>query len=87
MKTKINWKVRIKNKMFWVTVVPALCLLIETVLAMFGVDVHLDYIGNVPTIDVLNAILTALAVMGVIVDPTTQGIGDSERAMEYTKPN
>lgn len=86
-KPKINWQVRLKNKAFWATIVPALCLLIETILAMCGCDVHLDYIGNVPTIDVLNAILTALAVMGIIVDPTTQGISDSERAMTYTKPN
>lgn len=36
--------------------------------------------------EIFNALLTFLTAMGIIVDPTTQGISDSEQAMDYDKP-
>lgn len=82
---KINWKVRIKNKNFWMTVIPALLLLVQVVLAVFGVTIDIGDIGN-KLIAVVNAAFTVLAIMGIVTDPTTKGVSDSEQALTYEKP-
>lgn len=81
---KINWKVRIKNPVFWLTVIPAVIALVYTVLGLFGVVPTLseDVIVNAVT-----AIITALTTVGVLVDPTTKGVGDSDRALTYEDPS
>lgn len=82
----INWKVRVLNKTFWLTLVPALALLLQTFLAVFGVKLELG-----ETIDKLlvfiNALFAVLMIVGIVNDPTTSGISDSTRAMTYEKPN
>lgn len=82
---KINWKVRILNKTFWLTLVPALALLLQTFLAVFNVRLELG-----ETIDKLlvfiNALFVVLVIVGVVNDPTTAGLSDSERALTYTEP-
>ena len=75
----INWTVRIKNKTFWLTVIPAVLLLIQTVAAVFGYTLDLGDIGN-KLIAVVNATFGVLVVLGVVVDPTTAGISDSKQA-------
>ena len=83
---KINWKVRILNKTFWLTLVPALALLLQTFLAVFGVKIELG-----ETIDKLlvfiNALFAVFVIVGVVNDPTTAGVSDSTRAMTYERPN
>lgn len=81
----INWKVRIQNKAFWLSAIPAVLLLIQTVAAVFGFSLDLGDIGN-KLIAVVNAVFGLLVVLGVVTDPTTAGISDSTRAMGYTKP-
>lgn len=81
----INWTVRIKNKNFWLAVIPAGLLLVQTVAAVFGYSLDLGEIGN-RLIAVVNAVFGVLVVLGVVVDPTTAGISDSNRAMNYKKP-
>lgn len=81
----INWTVRIKNKNFWLAVIPAVLLLIQAVAAVFGYTLDLGDIGN-KLIAVVNAAFGVLVVLGVVVDPTTAGISDSNRAMNYKKP-
>lgn len=81
----INWTVRIKNKNFWLAVIPAVLLLIQAVAAVFGFTLDLGDIGN-KLIAVVNAAFGVLVVLGVVVDPTTAGISDSNRAMNYKKP-
>lgn len=83
---KINWKVRIKNKHFWLTLIPAALLLVQVVMAVFGVTLDLGDIGN-KLIAVVNAAFGVLAILGIVTDPTTKGINDSDRAMTYTEPN
>ena len=81
---KINWKVRFRNPV-WVTSLVA--LVISTVyqaLAMFGVAPALT---EDAVMQVVSAVVQLLTLMGVLIDPTTKGIGDSERAMEYEEPN
>ena len=81
----INWTVRIKNKNFWLAVIPAVLLLVQTVAAVFGYTLDLGEIGN-RLIAVVNAVFGVLVVLGAVVDPTTAGISDSNRAMNYKKP-
>ena len=81
----INWKIRIKNKNFWITLIPAALLLVQVVLAVFGVTIDIGEIGN-KLIAVVNAAFVVLSILGIVTDPTTPGINDSARAMTYTVP-
>ncbi len=81
----INWKVRLKNKTFWVAAIPAALLLVQAVLACFGVTWDYSEISQ-ELLCVVNALFAFLAILGVVADPTTQGIGDSAQAMTYSKP-
>lgn len=81
----INWTVRIKNKAFWLAVIPAVLLLVQTVAAVFGYTLDLGDIGN-KLIAVVNAAFSVLVVLGVVVDPTTAGISDSKQARGYNFP-
>lgn len=81
----INWKVRIKNKTFWLTLIPAVLLLIQVVAAVFGIGLDLSDLGN-KLLAVVNALFAVLAILGVVTDPTTAGVKDSEQAMTYDKP-
>lgn len=82
---KINWTVRLKNKTFWLALIPALLLLAQVVAAVFGYELHIDALGDKLTA-VINALFAVLAILGVVTDPTTAGVGDSKQAMEYTAP-
>ena len=81
----INWKVRIKNKAFWIAFIPALLLLIQVIASAFGVELELGELGN-KLLNVVNAMFGLLAIMGIVTDPTTEGLSDSHRAMTYEKP-
>lgn len=83
--SKINWKVRLTNKLFWLTIVPAVLVLVQTVLAVFGVTLDLGQLGN-QLVEIINSLFVVLAILGVVTDPTTAGIGDSEQALTYTTP-
>lgn len=82
---KINWKVRLKNKNFWISLIPALLLLIQVVAGVFGVTLDLGDLGN-KLLAVVNAAFGVLAILGIITDPTTKGVADSDQAMTYDKP-
>lgn len=82
---KINWQVRFKNKTFWLTFIPALFLVVQAVAAVFGYTLDLTELqANI--LEVVNAVFTLLATIGVVVDATTKGLGDSTNAMTYTEP-
>ena len=82
---KINWTVRLKNKTFWLALVPAVLLLVQVVAALFVIDLKLDALGD-KLIDVVNALFAVLTILGIVTDPTTAGVSDSKQAMEYDKP-
>ena len=63
---KINWNVRLKNKNFWLALVPALALLFHVF---------------------INVLLAFLVLVGIVNDPTTTGLSDSTRALDYDEPN
>ena len=80
---KINWKVRFKNKVWLGSFFSLVVGFIYSLLALF--DVFPAVTQNL-VVQLLNQVLTFLGLIGVIVDPTTAGIGDSERAMGYETP-
>ena len=82
---KINWKVRIKNKSFWLSIIPAVLLLVQAVAALFGYSIDLGVIGD-KLIVVVNALFVVLSIIGVVNDPTTSGISDSKQALTYEAP-
>lgn len=81
----INWKVRIKNKAFWLAMIPAALLLVQTVAALFGFTLDLGEIGD-KLLAVVNAVFALLVILGVVNDPTTAGISDSKQARTYIYP-
>lgn len=83
--TNINWMVRIKNKNFWLAIIPAILLLVQVVGNVFGFTLDLGDLGN-KLLEVVNALFAVLAILGIVTDPTTAGVGDSKQAMTYTTP-
>lgn len=79
---KINWKERFKNRTFWLALIPAVLVLIQAVAAVFGFEFDFSQINN-QLLAVINAVFVVLAILGIVVDPTTDGISDSDRAMTY----
>lgn len=82
----INWKVRILNKTFWITLVPALALLLQTFLAVFNIRLELGDTTD-KLLVFINALFAVLVIVGIVNDPTTSGMSDSTRAMTYERPN
>lgn len=82
---KINWEVRIRNKNFWLSIIPAIILLIQAVANVFGFIIDLGELGN-NLLVVVNAVFAVLTILGVVNDPTTAGLNDSDRAMGYNEP-
>jgi phi LC3 family holin len=81
----INWKVRVKNKAFWMAVIPAIALVAQAVAAVFGYTIDLtSIVGKLQA--VVNAVFALLVILGVVVDPTTAGVYDSRRALSYDEP-
>ncbi len=80
---KVNWKVRFKNKT-WLTMFISLIVgFIFNLLKLF--DIVPAFSENL-VMNIVGQVLTFLGLIGVIVDPTTVGVQDSNRAMEYTEP-
>lgn len=81
----INWKVRVKNKAFWIAVIPATLLLLQAVAAVFGIAVNFSEISD-KLLAVVNSAFVVLTILGIVTDPTTSGLTDSTQAMTYDKP-
>lgn len=81
----INWKVRIKNKTFWLAMIPAVLLLAQQIAGLFGFVIDFTDVQN-KLIDIVRTVFIILAILGVIVDPTTEGVTDSQQALTYTEP-
>lgn len=80
---KINWKVRFKHKPFLLALFALGMLLVQQVASFFGFDTT---IYNNQATDFFNTVLAILALLGVVSDPTTEGMSDSKQAMHYNKP-
>ena len=81
----INWKVRIKNPTFWISAIAALALVVQSVAELFGYTIDMStMVGKLQM--VVKYVFGFLAIMGIVNDPTTSGVSDSERAMGYEVP-
>lgn len=83
---KINWNVRLKNKNFWLALVPALVLLFQAFADIFGIK--LEFGQTIDKVLVfINVLFAFLVLVGIVNDPTTSGLSDSTRALDYDEPN
>jgi phi LC3 family holin len=87
----INWSVRLRNKSWVIAFVSQIMIVAQVILEgmnMLGwTSVRLsDQIQN-EVLMVVNGIFIILSMLGIVQDPTTKGVKDSERAMTYKEPN
>lgn len=82
---RINWKIRLKNRTFWLTLIPALLLLAQSAASLFGFELKLGALSDNLS-GLVNALFSVLAILGIVTDPTTEGLRDSERALSYSEP-
>ena len=71
----MDWKTRIKNKTFWLALVPAILLLAQVIAVPFGYKFNIDQV-NKQLLDIINAAFGVLTIIGVVADPTTAGTTD-----------
>ena len=81
----INWKVRFRNKAFWLGFIPAAIILVQAVGQLFGYNILLDGVEDNLT-NVIEALFAVLAILGIVVDPTTAGLSDGYYGLQYTYP-
>ncbi|WP_195217129.1 phage holin [Streptococcus oralis] len=74
---KINWKLRFKNKATLAAIVATAILLAQQLGFKLPDNIN----------DVANTALTLLVLLGVVNDPTTAGLSDSKRALDYQEPS
>jgi phi LC3 family holin len=80
---KINWKVRFKNKAWLTTFISLIVGFVYNILACFDV---FPAVTQNAVMQIIGQVLTFLGLIGVLVDPTTPGFEDSDRAMSYIEP-
>lgn len=80
---KVNWTVRFHNRLWLSSFISAILMIIYTVLDAFGI---IPDISEAAVFRIADAILLILSLLGVIIDPTTSGINDSNRARGYDQP-
>ena len=80
---KVNWKVRFKNKTWLSMFISLIVGFIFNILKMF--DIFPTVTENT-ILNIINQVLTFLGLIGVLIDPTTAGLSDSNRAMTYVEP-
>ena len=82
---KINWTARLKNKAFWVAIVPAILLLIQQVCGMFGINIEIAGLSD-QLLAIIGTVFAILSLIGIVNDPTVATLSDSNQAMTYTEP-
>ena len=79
----INWTVRLKNKTWLASLLALVVSFVYDLLAMLEV---VPPVGEEWVLNIINTVLMLLGMLGVITDPTTKGMGDSDQALTYTEP-
>lgn len=82
----INWAVRVRSKQFWLLLIPAVFLIVQIVAGMFGFVIELDDL-QVSLLSLVDAVFVLLLILGVSVDVTTPGIGDSPLTKLKARPS
>ena len=81
---KINWKLRFQNKTTLTTMVFAVIAIVYKILSICGV---IPAIAQGEVEEIAEMVIFVLCLFGIVIDPTTNGVSDSDRAMQYKKPN
>lgn len=81
---KINWKLRFQNKTTLTTMVFAVIAIVYKILSICGV---IPAIAQGEVEEIAEMVIFVLCLFGIVIDPTTTGVSDSDRAMQYKKPN
>lgn len=79
----INWKLRFQNKTTLTAIVLCVVALVYKILEMIGIA---PAIPESEIVGVCEMVIGLLVLLGVVNDPTTAGIADSELAMSYSEP-
>ena len=79
----INWKLRWKNKTTLLAITTSVIVLVYQVLGLLGIA---PSVSESEVTQVVGLVINILAMVGIVTDPTTQGISDSDRALCYDKP-
>lgn len=82
---KINWIVRLKNKAFWMAIIPAILLLAQQVCGMFGIKIEIAGLTD-QLLAIIGTVFAILSLIGIVNDPTVATLSDSNQAMTYTEP-
>ena len=80
---KVNWKVRFRNKIWLGSFISAILAIVYTILDVLGI---LPDMSEAALFRIADGVLLLLSLMGVIIDPTTDGLRDSQRACGYSRP-
>ena len=80
-KLSLNFNARAKNKVFWLSMLSVILLLIKQVLEVFGISIDFSILeGQLKSI--IETIFMLLALLGIVIDPTTDGVKDSEEKIK-----
>ena len=82
--SKINWKLRLQNK---TTIVSLITLFVAFLFDALEVCEIVPPVTETFVKDCIEMVVKCIAMVGVVVDPTTKGLTDSDRAMSYNEPN
>ena len=82
---KINWIVRLKNKAFWMAIIPAILLLAQQICGMFGIKIEIAGLSD-QLLAIIGTVFAILSLIGIVNDPTVATLSDSNQAMTYTEP-
>lgn len=80
---QINWKLRLKNKVTLTAIILGVVGIVYKILAMLGI---VPPISENEVVEIVLLVIELLVLLGVVVDPTTAGVSDSQQAMSYEKP-
>lgn len=81
---KINWRLRFGNKVTLTAIVVAIISLVYQTLSLFNI---VPSFSQSQVIEIAGMLINVLVLLGIVTDPTTAGVSDSERALDYTEPN
>ena len=80
----MNWKLRWKNKATLLSLATLIIAIVYQILNMVGIVPDID---QQKLLDTICRLIDVLALLGIVVDPTTEGIADSDLAMSYAEPS
>lgn len=79
----VNWKVRLQNKTWLLAMTAAIVAFVYQVLGLCGI---VPAVSQDQITQLIGIVMNIFVALGIVVDPTTKGVGDSDRALTYEEP-